>query len=429
MRTPPFTSTISQISIKIKKPLYDAILLVLSLKDLSNKYEVKYTNFSHNVGFGGMVQRILSVLSSNNSDIEHYMGVSGLGPIYKSKSFNSVRNDVPSWVPETTILKIFNNENLRAKYIGLAEQKLADTISGKSKNTDAKIAFSAEKELYTSPSKFCNDYHLDPTKKCVFIMLHAFNDFPNHFKAIHFDYKYWIDDTIDQITNLPPEVNWIIKDHPSSRSYKSSDLDSVKEYVENKISQNDNIIFISDENDFTTGSLKDIAHAIVTAAGTAASEFACYGIPSIHCSYTYYSYFKFSTLATNKAHYYELLAGINNLKKIQGEKVQLAKIFYYITHHIVYAATFNRKGPLPVVSHANRLENNSDLILSFYSNFILSKDCSPYIAKMEAFIKSDCNMYFDEDELFDIENSTSGKGISESELVSFAKGIDDEELL
>ena len=96
---------------------------------------------------------------------------------------------------------------------------LKNREEGKLNDLDSKRAFNREKKVYKDKNDFCKNYNLDSNKPLVFIMLHAFNDFPHHFERnIFTDYYRWFIETLKIVKKIPG-VNWIFKEHPSSIFY------------------------------------------------------------------------------------------------------------------------------------------------------------------------------------------------------------------
>ena len=148
------------------------------MDQLSNHYDIKCTTFSHSIGVGGLIQRYYA-----HNSIENITGIVGSGPIRKFNEFDGLRNPFPGKIPKATILRIANNIETRNRIINLADNYLTNRLNGNLSNLDAKKAFAKDASMYDNIEDFCEKYELDPTKKCVFVMLHAFNDYPNIFKT------------------------------------------------------------------------------------------------------------------------------------------------------------------------------------------------------------------------------------------------------
>jgi hypothetical protein len=77
------------------------------------------------------------------------------------------------------------------------KKELEFQVAGKG-STDSMYAFSPTLKFYQQRDKFVADYQLDPTKKNIFVMLHALNDYPHsHFRWMLFrDYYDWFEKTL-----------------------------------------------------------------------------------------------------------------------------------------------------------------------------------------------------------------------------------------
>ena len=218
LRNGSWNATISAITQRINKPLKTAISIIMAMDQLSNHYDIKCTTFSHNIGVGGLIQRYYA-----HKSIENITGIVGSGPIHKFNEFDGVRNPFPGKIPKQTILRIANNIETRNRITNLADNYLTKRLNGTLSNLDAKKAFANDASMYDNIEDFCEKYALDPTKKCVFVMLHAFNDYPNIFKTIYKDYFLWFKHTL-QIAQNQNNVNWIFKEHPTSQFYPTQDV-------------------------------------------------------------------------------------------------------------------------------------------------------------------------------------------------------------
>ena len=101
--------------------------------------------------------------------------------------------------------------------------------------------------------------------------------------------------------------------------------------VEKILSHNkSNHIFLTPSN-FSTSSIINIAHAVVTVQGTVALEYACYGVPNIICGDAYYNGFGFTNEAITPEKYESSLRELKFVTKLSNEQInQALKVFYAI---------------------------------------------------------------------------------------------------
>jgi len=208
-------------------------------------------------------------------------------------------------------------------------EKISDqTFSGKF-NRDSKLAFS--NSIITNRTQFYEKYNLDAKKKNVFIMLHAFNDYPHsHFNGMLFDdFLDWFLKTLEYASKNQ-SVNWIIKEHPSSKFYPVEDVDWAK--LKMKYSSK-NIIFLSVSSDFNSKSIGLCGDAIITCNGTAGYEFsALYGIPSITAGDNSYAESGFAIYPRTREDYFKVLDKVESLGLLSEEEQKKAKATFLYIH-------------------------------------------------------------------------------------------------
>ena len=195
-------------------------------------------------------------------------------------------------------------------------------------NGDTKLAYSDTNILYKNKKDFCEKYGLDENKKNVFIMLHAFNDYPHsHFKGMLFkDYGDWFFKTLE-FAKKHDNVNWIFKQHPSDKFYPTKDINlpDIFKNIKNK-----NITLLTTEDKIDTRSLEYIADAILTCLGSAGFEMpAFYGIPAILAGDSYYyTGHTFVKKPKTKTEYFKVLKNIHKFEKISPLAQKEAKAVY-----------------------------------------------------------------------------------------------------
>jgi len=162
-------------------------------------------------------------------------------------------------------------------------------------------------------------------KPIVFIMLHAFNDYPrSHFKSMIFnDFFDWFMQTY-RFASKNKSKNWIFKEHPSNRFYPTKDVNLAK--IMRRLPGH--IKFVSQDHVIKSSVVLNVASAIVTCLGTAGVEMpALRGIPSIIASDTFYDDLGFTIKPETKEKYFEALASISS-KPLSAEQQLRAKCCY-----------------------------------------------------------------------------------------------------
>lgn len=218
-------------------------------------------------------------------------------------------------------------------YIKECDEYFFKKFSGKNLDYDARQAYNNKKDY--SKEDISEKLRLDSSKKNIVIMAHAFSDGPHISKSIYEDYYIWLNETLKIIKGIN-NVNWIIKEHPTSFWYNEKNI--VKDLLEkNKVK---NVAFYP--NDWSTSGINRIADAIVTDKGTAGLEFSCFGKLAILTGETYYSDYGFTKNIKNKLEYKHILNSLNkiNLKlseeQIKNAKLLMAYIYIYNKDELSY---------------------------------------------------------------------------------------------
>ncbi len=222
-------------------------------------------------------------------------------------------------------------EKLGPKLEPVFEQVLDNHVSDKS-SMDGVDAFSKNNKFYTDRRKFNADFNLMPKRKNIFVMLHSFIDSPHsHFKWMIFkDYYDWFYQTL-QFAKKNPQFNWIFKQHPSNKYYKTSDVDFKKLFA----GLPKNIIYIDEEHQIDTRSLIYCADLVITCLGSAGFEIpAMGGVPSMTAADNFYTGLGFALEPKNRAEYFSLLSRANTITKLTPEARNRAKAaFIYIREY------------------------------------------------------------------------------------------------
>jgi hypothetical protein len=202
------------------------------------------------------------------------------------------------------------------------------------------LAFNTSKRTFADRESFCAAYDLDSRKPLVFVMLHAFNDYPHsHFARpmIYQDYYVWFRRTL-AIARGVKSVNWVFKEHPAAAHYVTKDVD-IREIFQTIRSEH--IRLLSADADFNARSLRYLAHAIVTCIGTAGLEYATQGIPCILGGESGYSGFGFTIEPRDVSEYEECLRGIAGLPRLNPEQIRAAKIVAYFYFRVLITVRYH----------------------------------------------------------------------------------------
>jgi hypothetical protein len=214
-----------------------------------------------------------------------------------------------------------------AMFLAAAEQYLEHRVHGQVTRIDADLAYK-NKKVYEDRTEFCQAYGLAIEKPIVFVMLHAFNDWPHRAgkKMLFQDYYRWFAHTMEVIREVK-EVNWVIKEHPAAvQFYRTKDLD-VKAHLSSFVGPT--IAHLGADADFSTASVLNLAHAIVTGVGTAGLEFASFGIPCVLAAEGAYSGFGIAEQPSTVEEYDRLLQRIRTLDVLSEDRIFAAKLVAY----------------------------------------------------------------------------------------------------
>jgi len=210
-----------------------------------------------------------------------------------------------------------------------------DLMTGRTRglgDEDVSRAYSKNKRVYRSKSEFAEEFKVSETKPFVFVMLHAFNDYPHsHFGQMLFkDYYDWFVKTLD-FAKTKPDINWIFKEHPTATLYPTHDISLPDHFIKSP----SHIIFLDADSSFNSKSLLHLADAVVTVLGTAGIEFAASGgIPSILTGATSYSGFGFTVEPKTQREYFATLSNIENIDRLTKDQQDTArKCFLYIQRY------------------------------------------------------------------------------------------------
>lgn len=326
-------ATIHSLDKKVLKALYDFFMHRHVIKDIIRRHKIETSVFSHTIGLkSGTFTRYLL---QNETEV---LGRTGSHQV-QVKKYQSL--DDVGFYPLRLEQKYFSFMMGRCDdtILRLADDYLNSRFNQNVKHIAVDLAFDQGKRTFRSKEEFCHYFDLDPAKKNVFVMLHAFNDHPHsHFAKpmIFQDYYDWFEQTLE-IAKTVNSVNWIFKQHPAAEFYPTKDvtLDTLFERV-----CHSNIRFLNYRADFNARSLQYVADAIVTCIGTAGLEYSCLGIPCVLAGESPYSGFAFTTEPQDAAEYEEQLRHIHELQRLNESQIKTAKIVMFFQLSMMQGAPY-----------------------------------------------------------------------------------------
>lgn len=256
-----------------------------------------------------------------------------------------IKQSIPVYIRETTIKKYTSLEMMfeccatpDKRYIDFmkrqpklfsayGERALENRLGNKYKTEIDHLAYKADKTVYTRREEFGRDFGLDPKKKNVFVMLHAFNDYPHTYgPMVHQDFYHWFMHVLE-IAKKNKDVNWIFKNHPYEKYYPTDvNVGAIFDMVSES-----HIKYMPAEVNFNTSSLRNIGDAVITCLGTAGLEYSAFGLPCILAARCWYSGHGFTREPANRAEFERDLMNIAHLPRLSEEQVTAARCVAYFT--------------------------------------------------------------------------------------------------
>ena len=299
-------------------------------KDIVKKYKIDVALLSHAAGVkGGVFYRYLL-----DSGIPVWLRG---GTLRKYGTADMIR--------ERATMRHENVITPERRYIDFMKTKsdyflpLADTALDKRLSNEAFAykrfsAYSVEKKIFCSKEELSGWLKLDVNKKNVFVMLHAFNDFPHTYGSmIYKDYYEWFENVLTVCKEVS-SVNWIFKEHPHSKYYFTEDLDLKGVFSGINLPH---VRFISASEDFNTASLKHTADVVLTCIGTAGLEYSAFGIPCVLGGNAFYSGYGFTIEPKTDAEFQDILRSINLLPRLSEEQITMAKLVAFFVFELAEA--------------------------------------------------------------------------------------------
>lgn len=248
-------------------------------------------------------------------------------------------------------------------------------------NADAKLAFS--RKLFRDRDDFSRCFGLPHGKKNVFIMLHAFTDYPHsHFNGMLFeDFYDWFMSTLKYAVS-DASVNWIVKTHPASRFYPVKDMDWAK--IEADFSAG-HVVFMSESADFDSRSIGYVGDAVITCLGSAGFELsAMAGIPSITAGDNPYASSGFAIFPSDRKAYFDVLRNVGALERLSGERLRRAKATFVFIHRLSRVSM----SAIPTLSHAEQREYQFDDRYFLRVEDVLKGNENVFLEELQHYIKA-----------------------------------------
>ena len=212
-------------------------------------------------------------------------------------------------------------------FVARGESALENRLGNKNTSEIDHLAYKSGKIIYTSREEFACDFELDPAKKNVFVMLHAFNDYPHTYGTmVHQDFYHWFMNVLE-LAKRNREVNWIFKNHPYEQYYPTDvNVGAIFGGVADP-----HIRYMSANVNFNTSSLCHIGDVVITCLGTAGLEYSAFGIPCILAARCWYSGIGFTREPANLHEFENELINIARMPRLTNAQIATAKIVAYFS--------------------------------------------------------------------------------------------------
>ena len=199
----------------------------------------------------------------------------------------------------------------------------------------------------TDVEEFKSKYDLQKDKPTWAIFSHIFWDYSSDMALISYNsYNDWLINTVKIIKEIP-EVNWLIKVHPSeiTLNYEDSEYSVISLIQKNFAQLPDNIKIIPPDETINPLNFYDIIDGGITCCGTVGLELPILGKPVIIGGLPYYSQKGFTYDGFTPEIYRQYLKSVKEIKILNDEKRSLAQKFgyyYYIQKQIPISMTLNK---------------------------------------------------------------------------------------
>jgi len=303
------------------------------IKDIIKRYKIDVSLVSHEIGIDGGV--FFKYLLNNGITV----WIRG-GTLRKYRMADMIRECIIMrhecfMTPEKKYIDFMKSNS--SYFLPMANSVLNKRLNSEESIPKPSLAYCREKKVFYSKQDFNEELKLDINKKNVFVMLHAFNDFPHMYGfMIYRDYYEWLEKILEVCKEVD-SVNWIFKEHPYSKYYLTKDLNLNNIFLDISLPH---IRFISENTNFNTSSLKFVADVILTCIGTAGLEYSAFGIPCVLGGNTFYSGYGFTKEPKTDMEFQDILRNINFLPRLSEEQINIAKLIAFFVFELVEVTKF-----------------------------------------------------------------------------------------
>ena len=213
-------ATLSAVDKRVFRGLMRFFFNRFIVKHTLKRYKIKRAFVTHTIGNNAIFVRYFL---QRGIQVVHCRCVS-MTNIYKYSDLKEIRHSTFRPEPRYVDYMLRSQSN---RIVALAEEYLNRRFNQGVNELDPALAFNPGNRTYRSREEFAKQYGLDTKRKNVFVMLHAFNDWPHTLgidSILYRDYYEWFINTL-RIARSVNAVNWIFKEHPSAAFYTTRDLE------------------------------------------------------------------------------------------------------------------------------------------------------------------------------------------------------------
>jgi hypothetical protein len=223
-----------------------------------------------------------------------------------------------SGVDSYSIVSKLDDEHL----LSLAWGKISQRVNGKDEHFDAINAYNSKKKVSIEEIKSSFGF-IGSNKPFILIAPHVFSDAPHKFLNLIFtDFYEWFSFTLEKASKNQNCI-FIVKEHPSSFKYFE---DGKVEEIVNRLGNVANIFFL--DKNYSTASLIELVDCVLTVGGTIATEFACFGVPSIITGLSKYEGAGYTIQPKNIYEYSYLIERLHKIPKLNSTQRNIAKLTF-----------------------------------------------------------------------------------------------------
>jgi hypothetical protein len=259
-----------------------------------------------------------------------FFGPGNASSVRKFKRF-SQRTIPRAYINKRFYLYAFSKkENFIKKSKEILDKKFL-SVFHKNELLDAKSAFS-KNHYNLSREEFFEKYRLDEKKKLVVLFSHNIYDGVFEIRRkLFIDNLIWLKETL-KILSQNQNINVLVKKHPTEYSAKSIKDISIKAIEEIPDLKHNNIIPYPEN--LSPQFIRQNADCIVTGHGTVGVEYACYGIPSVSCNNSPYSYCATSNEAKSYVEYVNILKNIHKIVRLNKNQIEKSLVLFFLMNKV-----------------------------------------------------------------------------------------------